>query len=54
MKDYFETMDAVSGRAFLAMQGIFAAMPLIVGRTMRKDKSLPARQKAYPGANRFT
>ena len=39
IKEYFATMDPISGTAFFAMQGVFAIMPLIVGRTMRKDGS---------------
>jgi hypothetical protein len=39
IKEYFTTMDPVSGTAFFIMQGIFAIMPLIVARTMRKNKS---------------
>lgn len=39
MKEYFTTMDPFSGTAFFVMQGIFAIMPMIVARTMRKNKS---------------
>jgi hypothetical protein len=39
MREYFTTMDPVSGTVFFVMQGIFAIMPLIVGQTMRRNKS---------------
>jgi hypothetical protein len=32
IKEYFTTMDPISGTAFFVMQGVFALMPLIVGR----------------------